>query len=280
MDDVAQPFVGGRALVGGGGGRGEPALVDAAAVGPERVEVLRGQLEPAARHQERARHPGRGEPQDALAGFERRAGPQRCSDRSSFALSLAWISGHSSTISRGILDLDDIFAISGFRIGRCNSRTGPKQAKSRQSGRLRSPCNSLDSCDWDGKIPGLTGSHPAPNSRHRATRKIIPRLRPRVSPRKDNPRYSVKLRNLEKIVWCCRTTSLLVPVRISLGILAKMNEFVRKFYPASMTSRSGARQRSGIGPRQSRKEPEPRPWRQSCCSRSLEVRRTNRFGFR
>ena len=61
VDDVAQALVGGCALVGGGGRRGEPALVDPAAVGAQGVEVLARQLEPAAGHQERPRHPGRGQ---------------------------------------------------------------------------------------------------------------------------------------------------------------------------------------------------------------------------
>ena len=73
-DDVAQPLVGGRAVVGGGSRRTEPALVDPSTVGPQRVEVLRGQLETSARHQEGTGDPGRGQPQDAFARVERRAG--------------------------------------------------------------------------------------------------------------------------------------------------------------------------------------------------------------
>ena len=41
VDDVAQPLVGGCPFVGRRGRRGEPALVDAAAVGAQGVEVLR-----------------------------------------------------------------------------------------------------------------------------------------------------------------------------------------------------------------------------------------------
>ena len=88
VDDVAQPLVGRGPLVGGGGGRGEPALVDPAAVGPQGVEVLGGQLEPAAGHQERSRDPGRGQPQDTFARVERRADARRrCADRSSVPIS-------------------------------------------------------------------------------------------------------------------------------------------------------------------------------------------------
>ena len=59
VDDIAQAFVVGSAFVGGGGCRGEPAFVDAAAMRAEGVEVLRGEFEPASRHQERPRHPCR-----------------------------------------------------------------------------------------------------------------------------------------------------------------------------------------------------------------------------
>ena len=76
VHDVAESLVGGCSLVGGRGRRGEPALVDAAAVGAQRVEVLACQLESAARHQERTRHPGRSQPQDPFTTFESRAHPR------------------------------------------------------------------------------------------------------------------------------------------------------------------------------------------------------------
>jgi hypothetical protein len=64
-----------QALVGGGAGtvvgigrRREPALVDAAAVAAKRVEIARVQLQPLAGDHERARHPARLEPQQALSG--------------------------------------------------------------------------------------------------------------------------------------------------------------------------------------------------------------------
>ena len=76
MDDVAEAFVGRCPFVGGGGRRGEPALVDPAAMRAQRIEVFARQLEPAAGHQERPRHPGRGQPQDTLTGIERRAHPR------------------------------------------------------------------------------------------------------------------------------------------------------------------------------------------------------------
>src|SRR5207302_9803718 len=65
IDDVAEPLVPGGALVGGRSGRGEPTFVDAAAARAIGIKVLRSQLETAARHQERAWHPGRGQPQNA-----------------------------------------------------------------------------------------------------------------------------------------------------------------------------------------------------------------------
>ena len=73
VDHVAQSFVGGCSLVGGGRRGSKPALVDSPAVCSEGIEVFACQLEPAAGHQERPRHPGRGQPQDTLAGIERRA---------------------------------------------------------------------------------------------------------------------------------------------------------------------------------------------------------------
>ena len=66
--DVAEALVVRRAgAVGGVGGGGEPALVDAAAVRAERVEIARIELQTAARHQERSRHPAGRKPHDALA---------------------------------------------------------------------------------------------------------------------------------------------------------------------------------------------------------------------
>src|SRR5262249_40923204 len=76
LDRVAEALVGGGAFVGGGGRRGEPALVDPAPGCAQGVEVFARQLEPAAGHQEGPRHPGRGQPADSLTGIERRAGPR------------------------------------------------------------------------------------------------------------------------------------------------------------------------------------------------------------
>ena len=66
--DVAEPLVGERlrSVVRLGGGS-EPALVDAAAMSTERIVVVRVQLEPLPRYAERAGHPARHEPQDAVA---------------------------------------------------------------------------------------------------------------------------------------------------------------------------------------------------------------------
>ena len=75
MDHVAEAFVGGCPFVGGGGRRGEPALVDTSAMRPQRIKIFASQLQPAAGHQEGPRHPGRGQPQDPLTGIERRAHP-------------------------------------------------------------------------------------------------------------------------------------------------------------------------------------------------------------
>ena len=88
VDDVAESLVGRCPFVGRGGRRGEPALVDPAAVGAQGIEVLARQLEPAARHQERPRHPGRGQPQDPFTGLRApRAPARRDSARSSPSLS-------------------------------------------------------------------------------------------------------------------------------------------------------------------------------------------------
>jgi len=58
--DVAQPFIPRRArAVVGGGRRGEPALVDAAAVRPERIEIVRMQLQPSAWNPRRSAAPNR-----------------------------------------------------------------------------------------------------------------------------------------------------------------------------------------------------------------------------
>ena len=56
--DVAQAFVlRGERAVGGFGGGGEPALVDAAAMRAERVQIARIELQPPAGHQKRSGHP-------------------------------------------------------------------------------------------------------------------------------------------------------------------------------------------------------------------------------
>ena len=67
--DVAQAFVGrGERAVGGLGGGGEPALVDAAAMSAEDVEIARIEFQAPAGHQERARHPAGREAHDAFSG--------------------------------------------------------------------------------------------------------------------------------------------------------------------------------------------------------------------
>ena len=71
--DVTQPLVGGGVFVGGHRRRAEPALVDPPALRAEGVVVLRPKFDALAGHEERARHPGRGEAQDALGGLERLA---------------------------------------------------------------------------------------------------------------------------------------------------------------------------------------------------------------
>ena len=48
VDDVAEAFVGRAVVVGGGRGGAEPALVDAAAVEAEGVEIVRVELEALA----------------------------------------------------------------------------------------------------------------------------------------------------------------------------------------------------------------------------------------
>ena len=67
--DVAQPFVGGAAFVGGDGGGREPTFVDAAAVQTISVGVIRMQLDAQTGLEERARDPsGREAQQTAGAG--------------------------------------------------------------------------------------------------------------------------------------------------------------------------------------------------------------------
>ena len=70
-DDETESFVGrGQRPVVGGRRRGEPSLVDAAALAAESVIVIRVQLDPPARHAERTRHPRRREPQNSLPLLE------------------------------------------------------------------------------------------------------------------------------------------------------------------------------------------------------------------
>src|SRR6185503_20477144 len=69
--DVAQAFVVRAVVVRGLGGGAEPPLVDAAAVGAERVVVVRVELEAPSGRQERPGNPARAEAQDALALLER-----------------------------------------------------------------------------------------------------------------------------------------------------------------------------------------------------------------
>ena len=69
--DIAEALVFRRAgAVGGLGGGRKPALVDAAAMRAQRVQIARIQFQPAARHQEGARHPAGRKSDDALAGRE------------------------------------------------------------------------------------------------------------------------------------------------------------------------------------------------------------------
>jgi len=63
--DVAQPLIGKRCrAVGGLGGRGEPALVDASAVSAKGVQVIGVELQAATRNHEGSRNPARRQPQD------------------------------------------------------------------------------------------------------------------------------------------------------------------------------------------------------------------------
>ena len=75
----AQPFVPHAAFVGGFGRAGEPALVDAAAMGAVGVPIVGMQLDPLAGMQKRPRHPGGREPQQALR--RRRVPDPRCRRR-------------------------------------------------------------------------------------------------------------------------------------------------------------------------------------------------------
>ncbi len=69
--DVAEAFVGHATFVGGFGGAGEPAFVDAAAVGAVGVVVAGVELDAAAWMEEAARHPGGREAQEPLGRVER-----------------------------------------------------------------------------------------------------------------------------------------------------------------------------------------------------------------
>ena len=67
--DVGEAFVGrGQRTVGGLGGGGEPAFVDAAAMSAENVEIARIEFQAAAGHEEGARHPAGREADDAFSG--------------------------------------------------------------------------------------------------------------------------------------------------------------------------------------------------------------------
>ena len=69
-DAVAQSLVWGAAVVGGLGGAGEPAFVDAAAVCAQGIPIGRGKFDPLAGVQEVPRHPGGGQPQQSAAGIQ------------------------------------------------------------------------------------------------------------------------------------------------------------------------------------------------------------------
>ena len=69
--DVAESLVLRRSgSVVGIGRRGEPALVDAAAVGAEGVEIARVQLQPASGHQKRSGNPAGRQPDKPVTGGE------------------------------------------------------------------------------------------------------------------------------------------------------------------------------------------------------------------
>ena len=70
-DGVAQPLVGRAVVVGRLGRAGEPAFVDAAAMGSQSVPVGRSQLDPLAGMEKTPRHPVGRQPQDAFAGVQR-----------------------------------------------------------------------------------------------------------------------------------------------------------------------------------------------------------------
>ena len=76
-EDEAQTFVPDAAVVGGFNRASQPALVDSTAVGAVGIEMIRMKTKPAAWMEETARHPGRSESQNSVAGFERslEAGP-------------------------------------------------------------------------------------------------------------------------------------------------------------------------------------------------------------
>ncbi len=65
----AKTFVPLPILIGGFGGAGEPAFIDPASLGPQRVVVVRVQLDPPPRMQKATRHPCRCEPQQSLASL-------------------------------------------------------------------------------------------------------------------------------------------------------------------------------------------------------------------
>jgi hypothetical protein len=69
--DVAEAFIGYAILIGSGSGRGEPALVDAAAIEAEGVKVIGMKLQALAGLKERARHPGGGHAEQAAVVLER-----------------------------------------------------------------------------------------------------------------------------------------------------------------------------------------------------------------
>ena len=69
---ITQTLVSGRPRpVVGVRRRGKPALVDAAAMRAERIEVIGMQAQPAARLHERARNPAGFEPENPVAGIDR-----------------------------------------------------------------------------------------------------------------------------------------------------------------------------------------------------------------
>ena len=69
-DGVAQPFVGRAVVVGRLGRAGEPAFVDAAAMGAQGVPIGRRQLDSLAGMEKTPRHPVGRQPQNAFAGIQ------------------------------------------------------------------------------------------------------------------------------------------------------------------------------------------------------------------